>query len=113
MMIRLKVLGWYGVGHIMKKQNGKEGRGPIASWEDEFARYTPPNKVVEMEVEALLANDGTVQKKTSNSAPFQGGGNEGIEGSCSVHVRKGKNGKGVEGGGCETKGEELEIYHLM
>jgi len=28
-------------------------------------------------------------------------------------VRKGKNGRGVEGKGCETKEEELEVYHLM
>ncbi len=39
--------------------------------------------------------------------------NEGTEGGCLVHVRKGKNGRGVEGKGCETKGEELEVYHLM
>jgi hypothetical protein len=30
------------------------------------------------------------------------GENEGIEGGCLVHVRKGRNGR-VEGGGCETR----------
>jgi hypothetical protein len=39
--------------------------------------------------------------------------NESTKGGCLVHVRKGRNGKGVEGGGCETKGKELEVYHLM
>jgi hypothetical protein len=26
MMMRLKVLGWYKDGHIMRRQNGKEGK---------------------------------------------------------------------------------------
>jgi hypothetical protein len=29
--------------------------GGATSWEGEFPKYTPPNKVVDMEVEALLA----------------------------------------------------------
>ncbi len=40
MMMKLKVLGWYMVGHIMKRQNGKE-EGVATSWEDELPRYTP------------------------------------------------------------------------
>jgi len=28
-MMKLKVLGWYMVGHIMKRQNGKEGGGVL------------------------------------------------------------------------------------
>jgi hypothetical protein len=58
MMMRLKVLGWYRVGHIMRKQNGKEGRGLAASWEGEFLKYTPPNKILEMQVEMLHVGDG-------------------------------------------------------
>jgi hypothetical protein len=60
--------------HIMRKQNGKEGAGLAALWEGEFPRYTPPNKVVEMEVEALLASDGATQGRTSNDIPLKGGG---------------------------------------
>ncbi len=41
------------------------------------------------------------------------GENEGIEGGCIMHVRKGRNGRGVEGKGCETRGKELEVYDLM
>jgi hypothetical protein len=36
--------------------------------------YTPPNKVVEMKVEVLLASDGVAQGRTSNVAPLKGGG---------------------------------------
>jgi hypothetical protein len=71
MMMRLKVLGWYDFGHIMKRQNGKEGKGLAASWEGEFPRYTRPNKVVEMEVEALLVGDGGCSREDFKCCSIQ------------------------------------------
>lgn len=70
-MMRLKVLGWYEVGHIMRRKNGKEGEGHAMSWEGEFPRYTSPNKVVEMEVEALLTSDGSWSREDFKCCSIQ------------------------------------------
>jgi hypothetical protein len=58
----------------MRRQNGKEG-GVATSWEGELPRYTPPNKIMEMEVEALLAWMVAIQGRTSSIVPLKSGGN--------------------------------------
>jgi hypothetical protein len=49
-------------------------RGGVTSWKRELARCTPLNKIVEMEVEELLAWMVAAQGRTSGATPFKGGG---------------------------------------
>jgi hypothetical protein len=57
----------------MRRQNGKE-EGATASWEDKLSRYTPQNKVVEVEAEAFfLLVMIVVPRGASSISPIKSG----------------------------------------
>jgi len=74
------------VEHIMNKRNGvRKGEGGWAttSWEGELPRYTPPDNIMEMEVDALFVDDGGCSKEDFQTIlHLKVKGSDGTENNC-------------------------------